>query len=207
MGALYGLNRRPFAFLRTKRIVVDLDGDTTPAYAPLFLAPSGVPTNAVTGGVYFDSTLGQALLYNGTAWVPPGVAQVYTGAQTLTASDSGALCVFNAATGATYTLPGAAEGLAFDFIVSVTATSNQHRINCAAADFFVGTVLQGADVTFTQAAMSANGTTHNRINMNGTTTSGIIGDVIHVRGISGTQWAVWGQTTATGTEATIFQAV
>lgn len=124
------------------------------------------------------------------------------GAATLTREESGALLVFNNATGFTFTLPPAEAGLWFDVIVNTTCTSGNHRVACAQGDFFVGTILQGTDGTFTQAARTADGSTHLAWEGNGSTTGGIIGDFLHIVGISDTQWAVFGQNTATGTEAT-----
>ena len=131
-----------------------------------------------------------------------GCRPVFTAAATLTANDSGALCIFNLAAGFTYTLPAAQKGLHFKFIVQTTATSVVHRVACATGDFFLGSILQSTDGTFVTAPHDANGTTHLAWEGDGSTTGGIKGDWLEVTGISSTQWAVSGYNQATGTEAT-----
>lgn len=127
---------------------------------------------------------------------------VKTAAATLTADESGALCIFNAAAGFTYTLPAAVTGLWFEFLVTVTATSSVHRIACATGDFLLGAILQSPDSTDAVARRAADGTADLAWEGNGTTTGGYIGDWVRVTAISGTQWVIQGLNTATGTEAT-----
>jgi hypothetical protein len=134
-----------------------------------------------------------------------GSRPVKTAAATLTAADSGALCIFNAAAGFTYTLPAAAAGLWFEFVVQTTVTSAVDRIACASGDFLLGTILQASDGTFVQVARTANGTTHLAWEGNGSTTGGIIGDWMIVTAISDSQWDIHGVNSATGTEATPFK--
>lgn len=130
---------------------------------------------------------------------------VKTGAATLTADDSGAVCLFNAAAGFTYTLPPVQVGLQFEFWVSTTVTSIVARIACATGDFMLGTILQSTDGTFVTAPHDANGTSHLAWEGNGSTTGGIKGDWVKLVGLSDTQWAVTGYNQATGTEATPFK--
>jgi len=130
---------------------------------------------------------------------------VKTTAATLTANESGAICYFTTAAGQLYTLPPAAPGLHFEFYVQTTATSLVHRIACASGDFLKGTVLQGTDSTFTQAAQTANGSTHLAWEGNGSTTGGILGDSIRVHAQDDTIWQISGVNTATGTEASPFK--
>lgn len=130
--------------------------------------------------------------------------QVISAARTLTPEDSGALCLFNLAAGFTYTLPPAEVGLWYEFQVTVTVTSVAAKIMCASGDFLLGHHVQSTDSTFTTAWHAANGSTIVSWNGNGSTTGGLIGDVMRVVGISGTQWAFWGFGSATGTEATPF---
>ena len=129
---------------------------------------------------------------------------VKTAATTLTAADSGAICFFNSAAGDIYTLPSAAAGLDFTFVVNVTITSNAAKIITAASQFLLGSFIQSTDGTYTSAAHAANGTDIRSWNGNGTTTGGLIGDWIRVCGISATQWGIWGMGRATGSEATPF---
>jgi hypothetical protein len=138
-------------------------------------------------------------ILNGTRGIKRPVKQA---AATLTAEDSGALCLFNAAAGFTYTLPPAETGLHFRFIVTTTVTSSVARIACASGDFLLGTILQSTDGTYTTAGRSADGSADLAWEGNGTTTGGIKGDWVEVTAISGTQWAISGFNAATGSEAT-----
>lgn len=134
-----------------------------------------------------------------------GTRKVYSGAAaTLSAEDSGALCLFSTAAGYTYTLPAAQPGLWFDFAVHTTITSVAAKVICASGDFIVGVFTQGTDGTFTQAQHAANGTTHVAWSGNGSTTGGLVGDRFRLTAISTTQWFIEGYGTATGTEATPF---
>ena len=130
---------------------------------------------------------------------------VFHGATTLTEADSGALCVFDTAAGFTYTLPAAAKGLRFRFIVTTTITSGVARVACATGDFFLGTINQGTDGTYTQAQRSADGANDLAWEGNGSTTGGIKGDWFEVVALDSTNWYVWGYNNATGSEATPFK--
>lgn len=165
--------------------------------------PNSVPTMEINSKTYPIALGDPALL--GSYSAGGDVRNVKTAAATLTAADSGALCLFNLAAGFTYTLPAAAKGLWFEFLVTVTATSVVHRIACASGDFLIGTILQGTDGTFTFGFQDANGTTHLAWEGNGSTTGGLKGDTVRVVAISDTQWAVSGINNATGTEATPFK--
>jgi hypothetical protein len=129
---------------------------------------------------------------------------VYNAVTTLTAADSGAICLFGAAAGYTYTLPAAEAGLWFEFEVLVTITSSAAKVVTASGDFLLGNFMQSTDGTYTTASHAANGSTITSWNGNGSTTGGLIGDWLKVFAISGTQWAVYGEGRATGTEATPF---
>lgn len=136
--------------------------------------------------------------------LPTMIRRVYTTATTLTAADSGALCVWNAAAGFTFTLPAADQGLFFDFVVAVTATSSAHKvITASASEFILGAFLQIPDGAAQIAAQAANGSTIRAWSGNGTTTGGYAGDSFRLTAISTTQWVVsHGFGLATGTEAT-----
>jgi hypothetical protein len=233
VGAIYGLYRRLAPQARFTRLALDNDlvAGGTPSYAPLFLNPSETPTNSSEGAMYFDDDLHTLTQYNGSAWEEVGASltgdatvggalnvtgaltatgtiagprKVYTTATILTAADSGALCVWSTAAGIIYTLPAAAAGLTFDFVVSVTATSLVHRVVCASGDFLLGGFIQSTDGTYTSAEHLANGTTHLAWEGNGTTKGGLVGDWLRVTAISATQWNVFGMGRATGAEATPF---
>lgn len=154
---------------------------------------------AVTGGAAIDTlTLTNAIV------APAAARPVYTGVKVLTAADNGALCVWNAAAGHLYTLPAAATGLWFDFVVGITITSVGAKVITASGDFLLGGFIQSTDSTYTSAYHAANGTDIVSWNGNGTTTGGLAGDWFRVVAISASQWQIWGMGRATGSEASPF---
>ena len=168
--------------------------------------PNAAPVIEISGTPYaLDSSGPGAAAGLSASTVGGDVRNIKTAAATLTAGDSGALCLFNNATGFTYTLPDAQPGLWFHFLVTTTVTSGVARIACASGDFLVGTIIQGSDGTYVPVGRTADGSTHLAWEGNGTTTGGITGDTIKVTAISTTQWAVEGYNSATGTEATPFK--
>ena len=130
---------------------------------------------------------------------------VVSAAATLTAAQSGSFCLWNAAVGFTYTLPAAAAGLVFEFFVTVTNTSVTHKLSCAAGDFFLGSVVGiDTDTSNAVAAYTADGTTHDHINGNGTTTGGLLGTYYRVVAADAVVWMVSGTVLGSGIVATPF---
>jgi hypothetical protein len=125
---------------------------------------------------------------------------------TLTAEKSGALVVLGVASGAVVTLPAPAEGMYFDFFVSVTRTSNSYKvITDAATTFLVGAVMAGdATIATSGDVFEANGTTIVAITMDGDTKGGFIGTAFRCVCINSTQWSINGLVIGTGTMATPF---
>jgi hypothetical protein len=126
--------------------------------------------------------------------------------RTLLPEESGALCVFDRAAGVVYTLPAPVKGMYFDFIVTVSVTSNAHKvITNAATVFMVGKVIMG-DVTVAQSGdvFTADGTTIVAISAAGSTTGGLLGEEYRLTAISSTQWAIEGVCHGAGTLATPF---
>jgi hypothetical protein len=159
---------------------------------------------ATTGDTQIDGTLD----VDGVSWLEGSTGfkrHFQSGAGSLAESKSGMLCMWNAAAGFTYTLPAAASGLWFEFIVGTTCTSSVHRLACTSGDFLIGTILQSTDGTYVQAPQTANGSTHLAWEGNGTTTGGIIGDHFWVFARDSTLWEIYGINSATGTEATPFK--
>jgi hypothetical protein len=134
-------------------------------------------------------------------------APVSAGGASLTltaATHGGKTMIFDAATGVTFTLPAATgTGVRFRFVVTVTVTSNQHRIDVVGNDAMFGVALVAQDGGDTIVAFEA-GADADRINMNGTTTGGIKGTVIELEDVATDTWAVEYKGSATGTEATPF---
>jgi hypothetical protein len=148
--------------------------------------------------------------------VTPGGPAAYLGAcrqvidgvgstRTLAPEESGALCIFDSASGIVFTLPAPVVGLQYEFLVKTTITSNSAKVLTDAATTFIvgGAALVNSGAT-TGQFFAANGTTHRSINGNGTTTGGIQGDRYRFTCISSTQWAVDAVCNQTGTAATPF---
>lgn len=141
--------------------------------------------------------------------VAPGlkqpVIQSVGATRTLTAAESGSLVLFDRAAGVVYTLPAAAEGLTFDFMATVTVTSNAYKTICASGDFLIGGVVI-ASQTVAEAGdqFAADGSTIVAITEDGATKGGLVGGAYRLTAISSTQWAITGLTVGAGTLATPF---
>lgn len=126
----------------------------------------------------------------------------------LLVDESGAFCQFDRAAGVVYTLPAltaALIGMQFEFLVTVSVTSNAHKIITAdAATFLLGEVFAFTTATASGAGFAADGSTIRALSANGSTTGGLIGERYIVTAISATQWAITGQTVGSGTLATPF---
>lgn len=123
--------------------------------------------------------------------------------RTLLQGESGALCLFDAAAGNVFTLPTPVVGMQFEFITSVSVTSNSHKIITSAATvFLLGEALMCTTATASPAGFAFNGTTHVACTSNGTTTGGLIGSRIKVTAISTTQWLIEGTMVGSGTIVT-----
>lgn len=143
----------------------------------------------------------------------PRKRQVLTGAQTLTVGQSGALCLWNAAAGYTFTLPAITNddiGTIFDFLVTVTNTSVACKvITDAATTYIKGEVHTFVDATTPAAGpgpkgFSFNGTSHIAFLAGGTDTTagGVCGTRIKLEAISTTVWMITGNVVAAGTIVT-----
>ena len=133
---------------------------------------------------------------------------------TLTEANSGATCVFDTATASGFVLPAPELGMRFTFMSAITATQD-HFIQCATdAHGFLGGMMY-TQLTSTAADMvdsfsAAAAGTDDFITLNGTTSGGVAGGIIHVAAILGTSaaktWAVSGHQIATGAMITPFAA-
>ena len=109
----------------------------------------------------------------------------------------------------TFTLPEATgSGDVYRFAVSVVNTSNYLiKVDSASAvmDGQITTASTGDTPDLAQPWVTAS--TSDTITLNGTTTGGVaIGDWVELHDIAANQWAVTGETTTSGTEATPFSA-
>lgn len=132
--------------------------------------------------------------------------------KTLTAEQSGSLILLNKADGIVITLPtlsSARVGMYFDFQVNTSVTSNAYKWSTGTqgTEFFNGQVLTNdTDTAASLVAHAGNGSTHDNISMNGTTTGGLIGTRIRLECVSSTLWTVSGINMASGAVATPFSA-
>lgn len=151
----------------------------------------------------------EQVTYNGGLTQQRGAARAIIGdavaTRTLTAKESGALCLFDRAAGVVYTLPAPVIGMQFEFATTVTITSNAAKvITSAGTEFLLGAVDMVIVASATTFAATGNGTTHRAISSNGTTTGGVIGDRYRFTAISSTQWLVDGMLSGSGSLATPF---
>lgn len=125
--------------------------------------------------------------------------------RTLLPKEAGALCMLDSAAGVIYTLPTPVIGMTFRFGVSVTRTSNAHKvITNLATEFINGGIALLNSGAATGEFFAADGTTIRALSSNGTTTGGIIGDYYELEAISSTVWFCHGLLNQTGTAATPF---
>ena len=134
------------------------------------------------------------------------------GTTVLTAADSGATCVFDAAGASKFVLPAPELGMYFTFISAVTAAAD-HVIQAATDDHgFLGGMIY-TQLTSTAADQcdsfsAATDGNNDFITLNGSTTGGVAGSIIHCAAILGTSaaktWVVSGNQIATGAMATPF---
>jgi hypothetical protein len=137
--------------------------------------------------------------------------------KTVTSADSGTVYLINRAAGVVVTLPTAAAGLYYKFIIGTTITSNAFAINGATAnDIYAASsniLLWDKDAPATVSAKQfyADGSDDDVMSMNGGTTGGFIGTELHLYGIAtggqGSATAVWhlsGVSYADGTLSTPF---
>jgi hypothetical protein len=110
--------------------------------------------------------------------------------------ESGALVIAGSATGSLFTLPTPVKGMQFEFIYTIAATSNEHKVitNSITTEFMLGTIISASEtVAEGMDCFTADGTSnHVSISMNGTTTGGQVGTRLYFAALSTTQWLVKG---------------
>ncbi len=122
------------------------------------------------------------------------------------AAHANKLVTFNALAGFIYELPAATgSGDVYEFIVITTNTSVAYVIECTeGAAFFRGAINMQTDDSGIVSV--PNGTTHDFINMNGTTTGGVLGGHLRIVDAAVDVWTVSGTLVCSGSEATPFAA-
>lgn len=158
------------------------------------------------------STTLERLSYGAPAGcIAPGqhrqVIQSVGATRTLLPEESGALCLFDRAAGVVYTLPTPVEGMYFDFMATVSVTSNAYKTITAttASEFIVGGIgILSLTVAEAGDFFVANGSTHVAISEDGATKGGLVGGTYRLTAISTTQWAITGISVGAGTLADPF---
>lgn len=157
------------------------------------------------GGVLTDlpAVINSSLTVNGSINGQSNVSSV-TADETLTTADSGSTLLLDAAAGATVTLPAPAAGLTYTFVVLTTVTSNSYKVVTDASTTFLQGYLAVPVAAGTSTYFFADGTSDISINLNGSTTGGLLGGQFSVTCLDGTQWQVSGVVEGSGTVATPF---
>jgi hypothetical protein len=125
--------------------------------------------------------------------------------QTLDAKDSGSLVLIDSAS-TVITLPVAVPGLTFDFVSTVASSTQQKIITAAGTELLIGGVV-GEDTDTGSVLVgwpSVAATSNIAVNMNGTTTGGMIGSTLKFTCLSATRWLVEGHIFGSSTVASPF---
>ncbi len=131
------------------------------------------------------------------------------GSTTLTAAQSGALCVFDTAAASTFVLPTPSVGMHFTFVSAITAVAD-HVIQAPTNDagFLGGVLIMNTTADQCNAFSAATDGNNDFITMDGTTTGGIAGSLVHVYCISSTNgakaWLAQGTLIGSGNTTTPF---
>ncbi len=135
------------------------------------------------------------------------------GGSTLTltsATHAGRTILLDTAAGTTITLPASTgSGDFYRFVVSVLATTNNHIVKVANSTDVIQGAVTFADTDGTAAVNGfiANGSTHDTITLNRSTTGSVtLGENFLIRDYASGKWLVEGWLSNTGTPATPFSA-
>lgn len=126
--------------------------------------------------------------------------------------DSGSLVLLDRAAGIVFTLPAAcAIGTTFDFVATVSVTTNAYKIiTGAGTELLIGSYVSlDTDSSNALAAFTGNGTNHIALNMTAEASNalgGIQGTQVKFTKLTSTLWEVSGVVECGGTPATAFSA-
>lgn len=128
---------------------------------------------------------------------------------TLTSAQAGSTALFDRAAGIVYTLPAPQTGMVFNFVATVSVTTNSYKvITDAGTTFLQGMVLStDTDSTNALASWTGNGTSHLAVTQAAASTNatgGLLGSWLRFTCVSSTLWQVEGLTQAAGTPSTPF---
>lgn len=128
----------------------------------------------------------------------------------LSESDSGSQVLLDRAEGIVFTLPaGCAIGTTYDFIATVSVTTNAYKIiTGAGTELLIGGYTSvDTDSSNAVAVFTGNGSTHIALNMTAASTNalgGIQGTAVRFTKLTSTLWEVSGVVMCGGTPATAF---
>lgn len=171
---------------------------------------SGTFTGNVTGNVTGDVTGNVTGNLTGTVLATAPVNATAATLAVTAAAHAGRVVTLNRAAGIAVTLPNATgTGAVYSFFVGTTITSNTTTIKVnRTADTMAGTAYVVSDNAAavlgyrTVTGASASDT----ITLDGSTTGGLVGDIIRATDVAANLYMVEVLTAATGTEATPFSA-
>ena len=138
----------------------------------------------------------------------PGRQPIIAAAATLspTIAQCGSLIQMGATTGEVVTLPPPVQGCSFDFLITVTNTSNSNEIRTdSGSTFLAGSVAHSA-TGIAALTFWADGTSTQALKMDGAHLGGLIFSNFHVLANSATQWEISGTNLCTATCTTGFNA-
>ncbi|MCB1282361.1 MAG: hypothetical protein KDB18_12645 [Salinibacterium sp.] len=120
----------------------------------------------------------------------------------------GKTVLFDTAAGTTLTLPAATgSGARFRCVVSVTATSNSHKVQCVGDDIMQGSIMNIDTDTSDATKAFATEADSDTVTFNRTTSGACVpGDWVEFEDILADVWAVRGTVQATGVVITPFSA-
>jgi hypothetical protein len=125
---------------------------------------------------------------------------------TLTQAQCGSLVYVGATAGEVVTLPTPAAGCQFDFVVTVSNTSNYNEIETGSASIFLLGDVQHCATGIACLDFWANGTSTEALKADGAHLGGLIGSHFSVKGVSSTVWEISGSNLCTATCTTGFTA-
>lgn len=97
------------------------------------------------------------------------------------------------------------EGVIYRIWVPTTIATSSLKIATNGTDMYIGSLLSvDTDTSGAMVGFTANGTTHDFINLNGTTTGGVAGTWVEIFAIAANKYMVTGVILGTGTVATPF---
>lgn len=188
---------------------IEAYGTAVPADASVGYAPACIfhKINGTAGAQLYvnEGTFASSLFH---PLVLAGQVEALTAAtRVLTAADTGKIFVLNLAAGIAVTLPAAAAGLRFRFLILTTFTGAASIKSATGADIMIGHALMGNNTDNTVVDWPAvAASTFDTIDMFGTanSTGGIEGQEIEIVGVAANRWFVTIRGDAAGTEATPF---